>query len=752
MLASLARFSVRRRRLVIAITIGFLALAGALGGDVASRLSNGGFDDPNAESTVARDVLQNSLATGSPNFVLLVTADTGSVDDPAVAAAGMSLTRRLAAEPGLAEVASYWSLGSPAPLKSQTGARALVLGRITGSDDEIRERVKALSPAYTGDAGGITVAVTGQAEVFRQVGSTIEDDLATAELIALPITAVLLVLIFGSVVAALLPLAIGIFSVFSTFLVLRVLTGFTDVSIFALNLTTALGLGLAIDYSLFIVSRYREELAGGQEPRDAVVRAVRTAGRTVAFSSVTVAISLAALLVFPQFFLRSFAYAGIAVAVAAAIGSVVVLPAILAVLGRRIDTWQVFERHPKPIGTGIWHTVAVRVMRRPALVTLAVLAVLLFLGSPFLGVRLATSDHRVLPGGTSSRVAQETIATEFASIEAGAVEVVAPAGPGDDAAVAAYAGALSALDHVARVDARTGSYIDGVQVAPPNAASARFGAGDTPSGATWWSVVPDIEPTSPAAETLVAQVRGLDAPVPVMVTGPSAGQVDGKHAIFSRLPLAGGIIALVTFTVLFLMLGSIVVPLKALVLNVLSLSATFGAMVWIFQQGHLSGALGFTATGTIDLSMPILMFCIAFGLSMDYEVFLLSRIKEEHDLGRNTVDSVAIGLERTGRLVTAAAVLISVVFFAFATSGITFIKLFGIGLALAVLLDAFVIRATLVPAFMRLAGEANWWAPKPLRTLYARFGFSEHVDLSDGPTDTALDSLRSMSDEEVSVS
>jgi RND superfamily putative drug exporter len=354
--------------------------------------------------------------------------------------------------------------------------------------------------------------------------------------------------------------------------------------------------------------------------------------------------------------------------------------------------------------------------------------VLLLLGTPFLGIRFGSSDHRVLPTGTTSRTVQETITSEFSSIEAGAIEVVTPdRGAVDAAGLSRYAATLSTLKDVARVDAATGSFIAGQLVAPPNAASARFGAGAT----TWLSVVPKVEPISPAAESLVKAVRHTAAPFAVQVSGPSAAQLDGKTSIFSRAPLAGLLIAIVTFSVLFLMLGSIVVPLKALVLNVLSLSATFGAMVWIFQEGHLSGALGFTATGTIDLSMPILMFCIAFGLSMDYEVFLLSRIKEEHDLGRDTVGSVAIGLERTGRIVTAAAVLISVVFLAFATSGITFIKMFGIGLSLAVLMDAFLIRSTLVPAFMRLAGDANWWAPAPLRRFYARYGFSEHVDLDD---------------------
>jgi RND superfamily putative drug exporter len=511
--------------------------------------------------------------------------------------------------------------------------------------------------------------------------------------------------------------------------VLQGMTAFTDVSIFSLNLTTALGLGLAIDYSLFVVSRFREELAAGHDTDVAVVRTVRTAGRTVLFSAATVAIALAAMLVFPMVFFRSFAYAGIAVALLAAFGAVVILPAMLAALGPKVNAGRILRRKEPVPGTGIWHRIAVLVMRRPVGIAAAVIALLLVLGAPFLGIELGTPDDRVLPPGDSVRDTQQVLRDEFTAREASALQVVATGvDAGADATVTGYAESLSALPGVARVDASTGSFAGGRQIAPPTDASARFVGDD----ATWFSVVPSVEPLSAEGESLTQAVRATAAPfADVEVGGPSAELVDSKDLIFDRLPWALGIIAVTTFVVLFLLFGSLLVPVKAVVLNLLSLTATFGSMVWIFQEGHGSGLLNFTPTGTIVVAMPILMFCIAFGLSMDYEVFLLSRIKEEHDRGSDTTTSVAMGLERTGRIVTAAAVLIAVVFLAFAASGVSFIKMFGIGLTLAVLVDAFLIRSTLVPAFMRLAGGANWWAPASLRRLHARIGLSEHVDLDD---------------------
>jgi RND superfamily putative drug exporter len=522
----------------------------------------------------------------------------------------------------------------------------------------------------------------------------------------------------------------------------------TDVSIFALNLTTALGLGLAIDYSLLFVSRYREERAKGHEPNLAVVRTVGTSGRAIVFSGFTVAVSLGALLLFPVSFLRSFAYAGVGVVLMAVIGAVVVLPAMMAALGDNVDRLTIRRKaaaaaEERPLEQSFWYRVATAVMRRPIPVAGAVIALLLILGLPFLHLATGTSDERVLPTTAAARQVGDAIRTNYTSKDAGAVSIVfpgltaasvAPGGP-QAAAMDAYAATLSRLHGVSRVDSATGIYVAGVKLTADPALTSREA---TPNG-PWVSVVPTDEPMSAAGEQLVQAVRATPAPAETLVGGAAAQVVDLKAGIVSKLPWALGVIALATFVLLFLSFGSVLVPIKALILNTLSLTATFGAMVWIFQDGHGSGLLNFTETGLLDLTMPILMFCIAFGLSMDYEVFLLSRIKEEHDRTGDNERAVAVGLARTGRIITAAAITISVVFLAFATSSITFIKLFGIGLTLAVVMDATIVRATLVPAFMKLAGEANWWSPRWMRRLYDRAGMSEAaaeaalVDLT-GPT------------------
>jgi putative drug exporter of the RND superfamily len=739
MLTRLAQFTVRRRRRVLLGTLVAFLLAGAVGGGVAERLSSGGFEDPTAESTEAQRLVDETFGNGTPNLVLLVTADNGNVDELASADAGRALTAEVAQLPGIDQAVSYWTLGNAPPLKSTVGHQAIVLARIAGDEDAVDERIAELSPMLTRDGDVIDVGVGGFAEVFREVGTTIEEDLARAEGVALPVTMLLLVFVFGSAVAAGLPIVIGVLSIVATLFVLFLISQVTQVSIFALNLTTALGLGLAIDYSLFVVSRYREELAKGRTVEGAVVRAVETAGRTVVFSALTVAASLAALLVFPLAFLRSFAYAGIAVVGVAALASVVVLPAILAALGHRIDKLSLKRRAASGApSTTFWHDQAVRVMRRPWPYAIGVTALLVLLGLPFLHIEFGLPDDRVLPADATSRQVQDQLRENFSSQEAGTASIVAmgvdPTARAAD--IDAYAMALSGLDGVSRVDAVTGYYIGGAQVLPANELSARFGN----ASGTFLNVVPSVEPVSAEGEQLVADIRALEAPFDVLVGGSSARLVDAKASIFSKVPVAAGIIALVTFTVLFLMFGSILVPVKAVVLNLLSLSATFGAMVWIFQDGHLSGLLGFTATGAIDTTTPILMFCIAFGLSMDYEVFLLSRIKEEHDRSGDNERAVALGLERTGRIVTAAAALLAIVFLAMATSGVSFIKLFGVGLTMAVLMDATLIRATLVPAFMRLAGEANWWAPASMRRLYERWGFSESV--ADDEVDLLVDGYR----------
>ncbi|HEV2757805.1 MAG TPA: MMPL family transporter [Actinomycetota bacterium] len=729
MFEGLADFVVRRRLWIVAVTGVFFLVAGAVGGGVADRLSTGGFEDPNAESTEAEEILKTEFGTQTPNVVLLVSAEEGTVDDPEVAEAGAALTEELAAQEGVSQVASYWSLKAP-PLKSKDSTQALVIGVIDGSDDRITERMEELSPEFTRHGAEVDVAVGGFAEVYRQMSTTIEEDLVRAETIALPITMVLLVVVFGSVVAAGLPLLIGGLAIVGTFLILTVLASLTQVSIFALNLTTSMGLGLAIDYSLFVVSRYREELRGGLEPHDAVKASVRTAGRTVAFSGLTVALSLGALLVFPLAFLRSFAYAGIAVVLLAALASVVFLPAVLALLGHRVDSLRLWHRKEAHEGEGFWHGLAMTVMRRPLIVATAVIAFLAILGAPFFGVKWGQADDRSLPAEASSHQVSQQIREGFDVNSANSLSVVAPDAGADPQEITEYATRLSQADGVFAVQGLTGTFAGGRRVQPPDEISQRFANAD---GGTWLSVIPAVEAFSDAGEDFAREVRAVPAPWDVKVTGPSATLVDTQDSIFSKVPLAGGLIAAATFVLLFLMFGSVLVPLKAIVLNMLSLSATFGALVWVFQEGNLSGVLDFTATGFLEVSTPILMFCIAFGLSMDYEVFLLSRVKEEYDRSGDNTSSVALGLERTGRIVTAAALLLSIVFIATATSGVSIIKMFGIGLTLAVVADATLIRATLVPAFMRLAGRANWWAPGWMRRLHDRFGISEGAPVEPAP-------------------
>mgnify|MGYP000113618662 CR=1 FL=1 len=733
MFSRLGSFTVRRRRAILVASVLLVIVAGALGGGVFGRLSGGGFEDPAADSSRAEAALQDVFDTGVPNYLLLVDANEGAegatppaVDDASVSDAATAIETRLRNDPAVAEVLSYWSLGKVAPLRSDDGTAALIVARLGGDETEQQEAAERLDGALLGSDGPITVGSGGRSPIFQSVSSQIEGDLAGAESIAVPITLVLLVLVFGGLVAAGLPLVVGAVSVLGTFFTLWVITQFTDVSIFSINLVTALGLGLAIDYSLFIVSRFREEIRAGRSVEAAIIRTVETAGRTIAVSALTVAVSLSALLVFPLYFLRSFAYAGVGVTLVAMATSVITLPALMAVLGHRVDSLRLWKRtEPKPVGDGMWHTIATVVMKRPLVIGAAVVALLVFLGTPFFGVEFGLPDQRVLPEDTPARITTERIADDFSSEESSAMPVVAlDAADPDDTTIDAYAVALSSVPGVTRVDAATGRFIDGTKVIGPDPSLAGFRSAET--GAVRFSVVPDVVPISTEAETLVHDLRDVESPIGrTLVGGQSAALVDTKASIADRLPLAAGIIAGATFVLLFLMFGSVLVPLKAIVLNVLSLSATFGAMVWIFQDGHGAGLLGFTATGLTDTTTPILMFCIAFGLSMDYEVFLLSRIKEEHDRTGDNAASVAMGLERTGRIVTAAAALLAVTFIAFATSGISFIKLFGLGLTLAVVMDATLIRATLVPAFMKLAGEANWWAPRWMRWIHDRIGFSE---------------------------
>jgi RND superfamily putative drug exporter len=702
------RFVTARPRLSLLVALVLTALAVLAGSGVADRLGSGGWEDPAAESTYATKALEREFPASQPNLLLLVDAGRASVDDPAVAAEARSLTARLAGEHGVTGVGSYWQADAAAApaLRAKDGHEALIAARITGDENAMARTLDRIAPHYRGTHGPVRVRVGGIVAVRHEMQTIIKEDLTRAEMIALPITLVLLVMVFGSAVAALLPLGIGVVAILGTNAVLRGLTSFTDVSVFALNLTTALGLGLAIDYALFIVRRYREELSTGAEPLTAVGTTLRTAGRTVLFSALTVAVSLAAMMVFPQYFLRSFAYAGIAVVLLAAAAALILLPAALVLLGHRInslDLRRLFRRGGKPSGgrQTAWARTATVVMRRAPLFALGTTVLLVTLGLPFLGVKFGTADDRQLPSTAESHVVQQHLREGFPGSPGGGLEVLAE-GRATAAQYAAYKQRVAGLPEVVRVD---GPVVG--------------------KDAAYFTVQPRGEAVDGPAQHLVGELRDLHAPFGTKVTGTAAVLVDTKHAIAQRLPWAALFIAVVTLLLVFLLTGSVLIPLQAVVLNALSLTAMFGAVVWVFQDGHLSGPLGFTSSGSIETTLPVLMFCVAFGLSMDYGVFLLSRIKEEYDRTGDHTAAVRHGLQRTGGLITAAAVILAVVMVAIGTSRVTNTKMLGLGIALAVLMDAMVVRSLLVPAIMRLTGRATWWAPAPLRRFHRRFGLSE---------------------------
>ncbi|MER7743949.1 MMPL family transporter [Streptomyces bacillaris] len=707
------RFVTARPRLSLLAALVITALAVFAGSGVADRMGSGGWQAPDAESSYATEALEREFPASQPNLLLLVDSGTASVDDPAVAAEAARITERLAGEPGISGVTSYWQTKAPA-LRAEDGREALIAARIGGDETEAGETLERIAPDFAGESGPVTVSVGGPVAVQHEMQTIIQEDLLRAELIALPVTLVLLVMVFGSAVAALLPLLVGIVAILGTNAVLRGLTEFTDVSVFAMNLTTALGLGLAIDYALFIVRRFREELDAGADTRTAVGTTLRTAGRTVLFSALTVAVSLSAMLVFPQYFLRSFAYAGIAVVLLAAAAALILLPAAFMLLGHRVNALDLRRllRRGRKSGPGAavaveesgkgWARFARLVMRRAPVFAIVTTVGLVLLGLPFLGVKFGTADDRQLPAGAESRVVQEHIREGFPGSPGGGLEVLAE-GEGTPAAYADLKERIENVPGVQRVDGPV-----------------------TGDAVAYFSVLPEGEAVGQETQQLVRDLRAIPTgSLDASVTGTAAVLVDSKDAIADRLPWAIGIIVVVTLLLVFLLTGSVLIPIQAVVLNALSLTAMFGAVVWVFQDGNLSGVLAFTSTGDIETTLPVLMFCVAFGLSMDYGVFLLSRIKEEYDRTGDHERSVTFGLSRTGGLITAAAVILAVVMVAIGTSRVTNTKMLGLGIALAVLMDAMVVRSLLVPAVMKLTGHATWWAPRPLRTFHQRFGLSE---------------------------
>ncbi len=705
----------RRSRAVLLVSFLVFLVGAGLGLTAFGKLKTGGFTDPNSGSARAAQQLDDRFG-GAANVVLLVHTRSGTVDAPAVAGVGNHAAELLAAVPGVSHVESYWQTHNSA-LRSTDGRYALVVGS-QRSDKTISASTLAPLRLRTPQAD---VSIGGDSAVGNDITTNVGKSLALAEGIAVPIVLLLLVFAFGSLVAAVLPLAIGALAIIGTFAELALLGSVTDVAIYAINMTTAMGMALGIDYALLMVNRFREELARGATTEQAVRNAVSTAGRTIVFSGSTVIAALAALLIFPLYFLRSFAYAGIGVVVIAVMAALFVLPALLMAVGPRVNAGRLpWARKPPSTAAPWWGRLAALAWRRPVLAAVPVIAALLVIASPLLHASVGTPDDRVLRTGAESRQVGDVLRTHFAGDTSTAVQLVTTA-PVGQAALAEYAQRLSTLPDVARVQASTGDYTHGTIAGADPADAALAGP-----AAQRLTVITSADPRSARAQQLVRTIRNTAPPAgtTVLVGGQTAELADTKHAIGVRLPVAAAWIALTTFLVLFLFTGSVLQPVRSLLLNLLTLAATLGLMVWIFQDGHLSSVLHFTPL-PLDTSMLVLLFCISFGLSMDYEVFVLSRIKEQHDAGSADADAVITGLTRTGRIVTTAAALMAVSFLAFGISTVSFLQLFGLGAGFAVLVDATLVRGVLVPAAMRVLGRAAWYAPTPLRRLYRRIAVAE---------------------------
>ena len=676
----------------------FFLLAGALGSGVADRLDPYGADDPDKEAFIAKEKLEAAGYRDAQAIILIQDADPTTPEGAdRVSEVGAQVT----GVEGVRGVSGFAETKSDAFVSKDGQSTYLAVQFEATEDDVLQDTGEELVAEFEGEDD---ILVGGNAVAQQQINENVESDLQRAELLAFPILFLLSFLFFRSLVAAALPLLIGGLAIVSTFLLLTVASELGSISIFALNLVTGLGLGLAIDYSLFVVSRYREEIAKSGPGMEALRRTMATAGRTVAYSSVTVAGALAALAIFPQRFLYSMGIGGALVALAAALIALTVLPAVLALLGERVNSLSPkflqrrAEADSRPASEGFWYRLSRLVMRVPGRIALASATFLIILGIPFLSINFTSVDAQVLPEDTSARMVDDELRAEFPPFHDSPVQVYAE---GSAAEVKSIADEARRLDGVA-------------EVLPPQQLE----------GDAWAiEVVSTNAPLADRSQDLVADLRSADSSA--LVTGFTANFVDLQDSLAEHLPLVLLIVGLVTVVVLFLMTGSVVLPIKQLIMNLLGLSAVFGILVLIFQDGRFEGLLGYTSDGGLESTQPLLLFAVAFGLSTDYGVFLLSRIKEARDGGASDSESVAIGLERTGRIVTAAALLFCIAIGSFVTSEIIFIKQVGLGTALAVIIDATIIRALLVPSLMELLGKWNWWAPAPLRRLHAKIGLSE---------------------------
>lgn len=736
MLERIARLAIAAPGKVLLVAGVLAVLLGIFGVPVADKLSPSGFQDPTAESSRAARLLTENFGRGDVPLVIVVTAPD-RYDSPRTVVVVTGILDQLNKSGKVADVTSAWTTPQPAnaALLSADQKSGLIVTGIVGDEARQQAYTKELADAIVGDRNGVQVRAGGAAMVNLQVTEQSKRDLLVLEAIVVPLSFLVLIWVFGGLLAAALPVGVGVLAILGSLAVLRGVTTFTDVSIFALNLTTAMGLALAIDYTLLMVSRYRDELAEGAGREQAIVTTMRTAGRTVLFSAVIVALCMAVLVLFPMNFLRSFAYAGVATVAFAALAAVIVTPAAIMLIGDRLNSLDVRravrrmlgrpEPMPKPVEQQFWYRSTKFVMRRAVPIGLAVVALLAVLGAPFFGVKPGFPDDRVLPKSASAHQVGDMLRADFAVDSDSEVPIVIPdaAGLGRDE-VDRYAAALSAVPEVDSVSAPSGTFVGGRPAGPPLAATGESG------GATLLTVATSLPLFSDSSETQLTRLHEVPTPGgrDVEFGGLAQTNRDSVAAITSRLPLVLGLMAVIMLVLLFLLTGSVVLPVKALILNMLSLSAAFGAMVWIFQDGHL-GALGTTATGTLVANMPVLLFCVAFGLSMDYEVFLVSRIREfwlaSPQTSADNDESVALGLAHTGRVITAAALIMAISFAALIAAQVALMRLFGTGLTLAILMDATLVRLVLVPVFMHAMGKWNWWAPAPLVRLHRVLGISE---------------------------
>jgi uncharacterized membrane protein YdfJ with MMPL/SSD domain len=692
------------RRILFAAVIG-AAIAAVFGIGVTRKLSPYGVNDPATQSVQAMNRFQAAAGRQiDPGIVALVAA--GDLRTAAAQARVRRVETMLRGGPDIVAVRSYYDTHDPA-MVSRDGRSTYVLAYFKPrSDTALKNDAQTIENRF---AGQRDVKLGGLALTNAQANTQVSSDLAHAELLAFPFIFLLSLLFFRSLVAALIPPLLGGLAILATFFALRIVSSFADLSVFALNLVTGLGLGLAIDYSLFMVSRYREEAAVSGFGLNAIRRTLETSGRTILFSSLTVAAAIASLAIFPQRFLYSMGIAGALVALIAAALALTVLPALLTVLGPRVNALapkrlqRAADRDARPEQSGFWYRLSRFVMRRPGPIAATSAAALIALGIPFASIKFLPVSASVLPASASAHQVDVTLRTQFPPGRTTPLEVVVGA-PAESSQVRALSARIRALPDVSAI-------------APAIPAGPKL---------SMVAVAPATPPFSARTQRLVRAVRALRDPFYVGVTGQTAGFVDLEQSLASHLPLVLAVVVLSTLIVLFLMTGSVVLPVKAVLMNVLGLSAVFGILVLIFQHGNLQGLLSYQSVGALDATQPILLFVIGFGLATDYGVFLLSRIKEARDRGASDSEAVAIGLERSGRIVTAAAVLFAVAIGAFATSKLVFIKELGLGTALAVLIDAFVVRALLVPSLMEMLGSWNWWAPKPLRRLYDRIGLHEN--------------------------